>query len=92
MQISTPLLTQLLNINQSNLNMEKKDLELIAKLKTKDTHLANLWDKHLAIDHKIEKLENSSMNIVNNTELTELKKQKLLGRDEIEKILAKHRK
>lgn len=72
--------------------MEKSDLELIKKYSSNDEVLAHLYKEHLDFEEKLERLENKSMlSTEEEMKLRELKKKKLVGRDQMESILCKYR-
>ena len=72
--------------------MEKKDLELIEKYRKKDENLADLYHEHLDIEKKLAKLDRKPfLNPQEKLERKNLQKQKLIGRDKIEKILTTYR-
>lgn len=72
--------------------MEKRDLELIEKYSAKDNVLANLYKKHLDFEKELEELEKKPF-LTQGEEfrLRDLKKRKLMGRDQMESILRKYR-
>lgn len=72
--------------------MEKRDLELIERYSPTDKTLASLYKQHLDYERQIEKLENKLyLTTDEQVERARLKKMKLKGRDEMEKILKKYR-
>lgn len=72
--------------------MEKYDLKLIEKYSPKDEMLANLYKEHLDYEKELEDLENKSLVTVSDqVRIREIKKKKLLGRDQMEMILSKYR-
>jgi len=60
--------------------------ELITKLKTSDRHFSHLFDKHNALDEKIIKMEDHKEPSTPE-EIENLKKEKLLLKDQIYAIL-----
>jgi len=62
--------------------------ELITKLKTSDHHFSHLFDKHNALDEKIIKMEDHKEPSTPE-EIENLKKEKLLLKDQIYAILKK---
>ncbi len=62
--------------------------ELITKLKTSDRHFSHLFDKHNALDEKIIKMEDHKEPSTPE-EIENLKKEKLLFKDQIYAILKK---
>ena len=63
----------------------------IHELKQKDTHFAHIFEKHNALDNKIEHAENGDTPMTD-MELEILKKEKLLLKDEAYKIIMDYRK
>ena len=61
---------------------------LISRLKTSDHHFAKLYDKHNALDHKVQNME-SGAEPGTQAEIESLKKEKLLIKDQIYAILKK---
>ncbi|GAB3406002.1 YdcH family protein [Massilia agilis] len=59
--------------------------DLITKLKTTDHHFQNLFDKHNELDQQIKNKEAH----VSEAEIEDLKKQKLVLKDELYAILRK---
>ena len=67
--------------------MEKNDLALIEKHAKENTRLDRLYKEHLQMEEKIEALQSLKiMSPADNKKLKELKKVKLAGRDEMERI------
>ncbi|MDP4591006.1 MAG: YdcH family protein [Burkholderiaceae bacterium] len=64
--------------------------ELISKLKTTDHHFSRLFDKHNGIDNEIKKLE-TQIPAGSHEEIENLKKEKLLLKDQLYSILTKHK-
>ena len=72
--------------------MESRDLELIKKYSATDEVLSHLYEEHLDFEKELEMLETKQfLSVAEETTLRELKKKKLLGRDQIEGILRKYR-
>ncbi len=72
--------------------MEKRDLELIQKYQETDEVLSNLYTEHLDFEKKLEELEaRPFLTNEEEMELRQLKKKKLMGRDQMESILQKYR-
>ncbi len=63
----------------------------IHELKQGDAHFANIFDKHNALDQKIEDAE-AGRTILTDMELETLKKEKLLLKDEAYKMILDYRK
>lgn len=72
--------------------MEKHDIKLIEKYSATDNLLSNLYKEHLDFEKELEVLENKSY-LTSDEEfrLRDLKKKKLMGRDQMESILRKYR-
>lgn len=62
--------------------------DLITELKTSDRHFLNLFDKHNEIDQKIKNMENH-IEPGTQLEIENLKKEKLVLKDELYNILRK---
>lgn len=73
--------------------MEQRDLELINKYKNSDNQLGKLYNEHVDFEKQLDQYNNKSY-LTANDEMQRkmLQKKKLLGRDQIETILAKYRK
>lgn len=73
--------------------MEQRDLELIKKHKNSDNQLGKLYNEHVDFEKQLDQYNNKSY-LTANDEMQRkmLQKKKLLGRDQIETILAKYRK
>lgn len=56
--------------------------DLISKLKNNDHHFTQLFDKHNALDQKIQNMENH-IEAATHEEIESLKKEKLLLKDQI---------
>lgn len=65
--------------------------ELVAELKTKDARFATLFDRHDALDQQISRME-GFMEPATPIQIEQLKKEKLLLKDEVYAILMKARK
>jgi len=63
----------------------------IHKLKQKDAHFAKIFEKHNELDKKVED-EEAGRSVLSSTELENLKKEKLLLKDEAYKIIMDYRK
>ena len=63
----------------------------IHDLKQKDAHFANIFEKHNALDKQVEDAE-AGRTILTDVELENLKKQKLLLKDEAYKMIMDHKK
>lgn len=63
--------------------------DLITKLKTTDKHFLNLFDKHNALDQKIKNME-SHVEPGTPEEIENLKKEKLILKDQLYVILKKN--
>jgi len=63
----------------------------IHELKQKDAHFAHIFEKHNALDNKIEHAENGDTPMTD-MELETLKKEKLLLKDEAYKMIMDYRK
>lgn len=73
--------------------MEQRDLELIDKYKNSDNHLGKLYNEHVDFEKQLDQYNNKSYLTANDEmQRKTLQKKKLLGRDQIETILAKYRK
>jgi hypothetical protein len=64
--------------------------ELITKLKTTDHHFSRLFDKHNDIDDQIKKLE-AKIPVGTHDEIENLKKEKLVLKDQLYAILTNHK-
>ncbi len=73
--------------------METRDLDLIADWKEKDPELKALWADHLQLEEELEKF-NSRVYLTTEEEIQQkaLKKKKLQGRTQIERIIMRIRK
>ncbi len=72
--------------------MEQRDLELIEKHITTDTNLKKLYEEHLDLEKRIEQINQKlTLTPAEEMEKKNLKKVKLMGRDQIEFILKRYR-
>jgi uncharacterized protein len=72
--------------------METKDLDLIAVWKDKDPELKKLWQEHLEFEEQLEFFNKRVyLSATEELERKTLQKKKLLGRDQIERILTRIR-
>jgi len=72
--------------------MEKRDLDLIKKYSETDQVLANLYKRHLEYEEELDSLENKSyLTPEDQFKVRDIKKRKLMGRDQMESILRKYR-
>jgi uncharacterized protein len=73
--------------------MERTDLELIERHVANDKVLEALYHEHLEFEHLLEKMNNKPF-LTPHEELERktLQKRKLVGRDQIERILQTYRK
>lgn len=72
--------------------METKDLNLIAEWKDKDPELRKLWQEHLEFEEQLEFFNKRVyLSATEELERKTLQKKKLLGRDQIERILTRIR-
>ena len=62
--------------------------ELITQLKTSDRHFLGLFDKHNELDQKIKNME-SHIEPASTVEIENLKKEKLVLKDELYQLLRK---
>jgi len=73
--------------------MEQRDLELIKKYRESDKLLGKLYDEHIDLEKKLDEFNNKSyLTPDDEVQRKMIQKKKLLGRDQIEAILAKYRK
>ena len=73
--------------------MEQRDLELINKYKNSDDLLGKLYDEHVDFEKQLDEFNNKSyLSADDEMQRKMIQKKKLLGRDQIETILAKYRK
>jgi hypothetical protein len=80
------------DIRKEGAAMEQRDLELIQKHIITDHQLRKLYEEHLDLENRLEAI-NQMAYLTPEEELKKknLKKVKLKGRDEIERILRKYR-
>lgn len=71
--------------------MGKPDQELIDRLCKEDKEFKQLYEDHLAFEERIEDLKKRPPSTEIHFEIETLKKQKLQGKDKMERILVKHR-
>jgi uncharacterized protein YdcH (DUF465 family) len=62
--------------------------ELISRLKTRDSHFVSVFDKHNALDARIQKMQ-AHLEPGSPLEIEVLKKEKLALKDELQHILRK---
>ena len=73
--------------------MEQRDLELINKYRNSDEVLGKLYDEHIDFEKQLDEYNNKSyLSADDEMQRKMIQKKKLLGRDQIEMILAKYRK
>ena len=73
--------------------MEQRDLELIKKYRESDELLGKLYDEHIDFEKQLDEFNNKSyLTPDDEVQRKMIQKKKLLGRDQIESILAKYRK
>ena len=65
--------------------------DLVADLKAKDSRFATLFDRHDALDQQIARME-SFQELATPIQIEQLKKEKLLLKDEVYALLVKARK
>ena len=71
--------------------MEKKELELLEKLAPTHPDLKALWDDHILFNKQLEKLEGKSyLTPDEQTQMRQLKKQKLDGKTKLVAMLHKY--
>ena len=71
--------------------MSKPDQELIDRLCKENEEFKELYEQHLQFEEKIEELLKRPPTTEIHFEIEKLKKQKLQGKDLMERILVKHR-
>ena len=72
--------------------MEKGDIQLIERYSTNDRVLKRLYDEHINFEQRLDKLSRKPfLTTREEAERKELQKQKLRGRDEIQRILNQYR-
>ena len=73
--------------------MEKRDLQLIEKYSAVDEELRMYVEEHKKFEDSLEKYnQKPHLSLEEEIEVKRIKKLKLKGRDEIERILSKYRK
>lgn len=65
--------------------------DLISSLKGKDAHFDKLFDQHNQLDEKIKNAENGII-FLSNTEISKLKKEKLILKDQLNEYLSNYKK
>jgi len=71
--------------------MSHPDQDLIKRLLEEDEEYRKLYEAHLAFEERIEELQKRPPSTEIHFEIESLKKQKLQGKDKMERILVKHR-
>jgi len=71
--------------------MSKKKQDLIKRLLEEDDEFRKLHEDHLAFEERIDELLKRPPSTEIHFEIESLKKQKLQGKDKMERILVKHR-
>ncbi len=71
--------------------MFHEDRDLVTELKVSDAHFKKLFDEHNQLDETITELEKDPVKSHRTTEIETLKKQKLHLKDELYKIIQKHK-
>ena len=71
--------------------MSKPDQDLIERLLKEDEEYKKLHEAHLAFEERIEALQKRPPSTEIHFEIESLKKQKLQGKDKMERILTRHR-
>lgn len=72
--------------------METRDLELIRRHIATDAHLKELYERHLDYERKLEEFNQKTvLTPAEELEKKNLKKVKLMGRDQMEFLLRKYR-
>ena len=71
--------------------MSRKDQDLIERLLKEDEEYRKLHEAHIAFEERIEELQKRPPSTEIHFEIETLKKQKLQGKDKMERILVKHR-
>ncbi len=73
--------------------MEKKEMELLAKLAPEHPDLQTLWDEHILYEKQLEKLEGKSYKTpAEEQQVRQLKKQKLDGKTKLVTLIDKYAK
>ncbi|MBK1971422.1 YdcH family protein [Campylobacter sp. TTU-622] len=65
--------------------------DLISSLKGKDAHFDKLFDQHNQLDEKIKNAENGTI-FLNDMEISKLKKEKLILKDQLNEYLSNYQK
>ncbi|MBK1963613.1 YdcH family protein [Campylobacter novaezeelandiae] len=65
--------------------------DLISSLKGKDAHFDKLFDQHNQLDEKIKNAENGTI-FLSDTEISKLKKEKLILKDQLNEYLSNYKK
>ena len=71
--------------------MSETKQDLIKRLLEEDDEYRKLYEEHIAFEEKIEELQKRPPSTEIHFEIESLKKQKLQGKDKMERILVKHR-
>lgn len=72
--------------------MEERDLQLIRQLIPNNAILEQLWEEHLAYETKLDEFNKKRyLSAEDEMRRREIQKLKLVGKDQIEEILRKHR-
>jgi uncharacterized protein len=72
--------------------MESRDLDLIGEWKERDPELKKLWQEHLEYEEQLDFFNKRVyLSATEELERKTIQKKKLLGRDQIERILARIR-
>ncbi|MBK2000122.1 YdcH family protein [Campylobacter sp. LH-2024] len=66
--------------------------DLISDLKGKDAHFDKLFERHNELDDQIKNAEKSQISTLSDTEISNLKKEKLHVKDELKKYLENYKK
>lgn len=65
--------------------------DLISSLKGKDAHFDKLFNQHNQLDEKIKNAENGTI-FLSDTEISKLKKEKLILKDQLNEYLSNYKK
>jgi hypothetical protein len=72
--------------------MEQRDLEMIARYSETDEELKALWEEHLAFENYVNKMASKPfLTPEEDTELKNIKKQKLAGKTKMLALLEKYK-
>ena len=71
--------------------MSETKQDLIKRLLEEDEEYRKLHEEHLAFEEQIEELQKRPPSTEIHFEIEKIKKQKLQGKDKMERILVKHR-